>query len=36
MLHGMRMAIEVRHQSYLKNEPSYINDGLPVDVHVKV
>lgn len=38
MSHGMRMAIEVKHQSYLKSEPSYINDGLPVDVpvHVKV
>lgn len=36
MSHGMRMAIEVKHQSYLKIEPSYINDGLPVDVHVKL
>lgn len=36
MSHGMRMAIEVKHQSYLKIEPSYINDCLSVDVHVKL
>lgn len=36
MSHGMRMAIEVKHQSYLKIERSYINDFLSVDVHVKL